>query len=98
MTIKINYEWNFKWTDIDDIDHEWLTNSKYNSAKENFQRTKEIFIKNKNNKHFEIEIQKWVYDTYYDDGGVEDYFDVYPNRQTKDLPKWVNKIIDKLLS
>ena len=97
MAKQITYEWNFRFTDIDDINHEWLTKSEYSSAKENFKRAKRIFTDNKNDKYFEIEIQKWVYDTYYDDGDVEEYFDVYPNRQTEDLPKWVNKIIDKLL-
>ena len=98
MAIKVDYEWNFCFTDIDDVDHEWLTKSEWGTAKQNFERTKEIFEENKHDKYFKLEIQKWVYDTYYDSGGVEDWYSVYPKRDTDDLPKWVNKIIDKLLN
>ena len=47
MAKKITYEWNFRFTDIDDINHEWLTKSEYSSAKENFKRAKRIFTENK---------------------------------------------------
>ena len=91
MAKKVDYEWNFCFTDIDDVDHEWLTKSEWGTAKQNFERTKEIFEENKHDKYFKLEIQKWV-------GGVEDWYSVYPKRDTDDLPKWVNKIIDKLLN
>ena len=71
MAIKVDYEWNFCYTDIDDIDHEWLTKSEWGTAKQNFERTKEIFEENKHDKYFQLEIQKWVYDTYYDTGAAK---------------------------
>tara|TARA_Y100000114_G_C11691050_1_gene293576 strand:- start:583 stop:873 length:291 start_codon:yes stop_codon:yes gene_type:complete len=96
MAKKVEYEWHFCYTDINDTDWEYLTKSEYGTAEQNFQRTKEIFEENKHDKYFELEISKWIYDNPWEQHR-EDY-SVYPKRDTDDLPKWVNKIIDKLLN
>ncbi len=46
---------------------------------------------------YRVEVIKHYYNRCWDDWGRQE-FSVYPERDTEDLPKYVNKIIDKIYS